>query len=68
MAVWSQFVVPFTVFLLNACDGSPALERNFDLCIPRKGTPRPQSQFPQSCVCEQSTYSQDRSTSFPAAE
>ncbi len=41
------------------------LNRNFDLCIPRKGIARPQSQFPHSCVCERST---DRSTYFPAAE
>ncbi len=26
-----------------------------DLCIPRKGIAQPQSQFPHSCVCEQST-------------
>ncbi len=28
-----------------------ALHRNLDLCISRKGTARPQSQFPHSCVC-----------------
>jgi hypothetical protein len=39
----------------------PALQRNFDLCIPRNGIARPQSRFPHSCVCERSTYSQDRS-------
>ncbi len=40
------------------------LQRNFDLCIPRKGIARPRSQFPQSCVCERFIYSQDRSTYF----
>jgi hypothetical protein len=33
-----------------------ALQRNFDLFIPRKGTARPQSQFPHSCVCERFIY------------
>jgi hypothetical protein len=41
------------------------LQRNLDLCIPRKGIARPQSQFPHSCVCERSHV---RSTYFPAAE
>ncbi len=45
-----------------------ALQRNFDLCIPRKGTARPQSQFPHSCVCERFIYSHDRYTNFSAAE
>jgi hypothetical protein len=27
-----------------------ALQRNFGLCNPRKGTARPQSQFPHSCA------------------
>jgi hypothetical protein len=45
------------------------LQINFDLCIPRNGTARPQSQFPHSCVCERFIYySHDRSTCFPAAE
>ncbi len=34
-------------------------ERNFDLCIPRNGTARPQSQFLHSCVCERFIYSHD---------
>jgi hypothetical protein len=34
----------------------PTLQRNLDLCISRKGIARPQSQFPHSCVFEQSTY------------
>ncbi len=33
-----------------------ALQRNLDFCILRKGIVRPQSQFPNSCVCERSTY------------
>ncbi len=33
-----------------------ALQRNFELCIPRKGIARPESQFPHSCVCERSIY------------
>jgi hypothetical protein len=41
-----------------------ALERNFDLCIPRKGTARPQSQFSQPCVCKRFIYSHDRSPIF----
>ncbi len=45
-----------------------ALQRNSDLCIPRKGTVRPQSQFPHSCVCERFIYSHGWSTYFPAAE
>jgi len=44
------------------------LQRKSHLCIPRKGISRPQSQFPHSCVCERFLYSQDRFTSFPAAE
>ncbi len=43
-------------------------QRKSHSCIPRKGIVRPQSQFPQSCVCERFIYSQDRSTYFPAAE
>jgi hypothetical protein len=46
----------------------PALKRNFDLCIPRKGIAPHQSKFSHSCVCERSIYSHDRSTYFPAAE
>ncbi len=49
-------------------DTMQTMQRNFDLCIPRKGTARPQSQFPHSCVCEQFIYSHDRSTYFHAAE
>ena len=47
-----------------------ALQRKSHLWIPGKGIARPQSQFPHSCVCERDlyTYSQDRSTYFPAAE
>ncbi len=41
-------------------------ERNFDLCVLRKGATRPQSKFPQSCVCEWFIYFHDRSTYFPA--
>ncbi len=45
------------------------VQRNFDLCVPRKETAWPQSQFPHSCVCERSIYSHDRfTTCFPAAE
>ncbi len=44
------------------------LQRNSNFCITRKGTERPQSQFPQSCVCERFRYSHDRSTYSPAAE
>jgi hypothetical protein len=45
-----------------------ALQRNFDLSIPRKGTGRPHSQFPNSFVFERFIYFQGRSTYFPAAE
>jgi hypothetical protein len=41
-----------------------ALQRNLNLCIPRKGIARPQSQFPHSCVCERSVYSHNRSAYF----
>ncbi len=34
------------------------------LCIPKKGISRPQSQFSHSCVCDRFIYSQDRSTHF----
>jgi hypothetical protein len=44
-----------------------ALQRNPILCVPRKKTARPQSQFPHSCLCELFIYSQDRSTYFPAS-
>jgi hypothetical protein len=44
------------------------LQINFDLCIPRKVMSRPQSQISHSFVCEQTLYSHDRSTYFPAAE
>jgi hypothetical protein len=30
--------------------------RKFETNIPKKGIARPQSQFPHSCVCEQSIY------------
>ncbi len=39
-----------------------------NLCIPRKGIARPQSQFLHSCVCERYVYSQDRSTYLAAAK
>ncbi len=45
-----------------------ALQRNFNLCIPRKGTARPLSQFLHSCVCERFIYSHQRFINFPAAE
>ncbi len=44
------------------------LQRNLNLCFPRKGIARPQSQFPHSCVCERSIYSHVLPTYFPAAE
>jgi hypothetical protein len=33
--------------------------RKFETNIPRKGISGPQSQFPQSCVCERIIYSHD---------
>ncbi len=36
--------------------GCVTQQRNLDLCIPRKGIARPQSQIPHSCVCERSKY------------
>ncbi len=42
--------------------------RKIPFCIPFLGFARPQSQFSHSCACERLTYSQDRSTYFPAAE
>ncbi len=45
-----------------------ALRQKSHLCIPRKGSAQPQSQFPHSCAWERFIYSQDRSTYFPAAE
>ncbi len=35
--------------------------RKFKKNIPRKGTARPQSQFPHSCVCKRFLYCRDRS-------
>ncbi len=35
--------------------------RKFETNVPRKGIPRPQSQFPHSCVCERFIFSHDRS-------
>jgi hypothetical protein len=35
--------------------------RQFETNIPRKGISGPQSQFPQSCVCERIIYSHDGS-------
>jgi hypothetical protein len=35
----------------NSLELAIALQRNLDLSIPRKGTARPQTQFPHSCVC-----------------
>ncbi len=46
----------------------PTLQRNFTLCIPKKGTARPLSQFPHSWFCGRSIYSHNRPTYFPAAE
>ncbi len=39
----------------NLCIAQPTAKtqyRKFETNIPRKGTARPQSQFPHSCVCE----------------
>ncbi len=44
------------------------LQRKFHLCTPRKGIVRPQSQFPNSFVCDRFINFQDQSTYFPAAE
>ncbi len=41
-----------------------ALQRKSHLCVPFRGSARPRSQFPHSCVCERFIYSQDRSTCF----
>jgi hypothetical protein len=41
---------------INALTFMHALQRNLELCIPRKGVAQPQSQFPHACVCERSTY------------
>ncbi len=57
--------ISYWIWKGNMCT---ALQRNFDLCIPRKGAARPQSQLPHSCVCGRFMYSHDRSTYFPAVE
>ncbi len=44
------------------------LQPKSHLCVPFLGIVRPQSQFPHSCVCEQSIYSQDRSSYLAAAK
>jgi hypothetical protein len=66
--IYVQYVfIAFAGNMYSVCT-SVALQRNFGLYIPRKGTARPQSQLPHSCVCERFIYSHDRSTYFPAAE
>jgi hypothetical protein len=45
-----------------------ALQKRFDLCIPRNETVRPCSQFPHSCICERFIYFHDRSTYFAATK
>ncbi len=57
-----QRVVDKTGMLVNLNIKASALQRNLDLCVLRKGTARPQSQFPHSCVCERSIYSHVRQT------
>ncbi len=47
---------PARAAMLRAITSS-TLQRNFDLCIPRKEIARPQSQFPHLCACERSIYS-----------
>ena len=56
---------PFLSHLWKECSRSCtvfALQINLNLCIPRKGIARPQSQFPHSCLCARFMYSQDQST------
>jgi hypothetical protein len=65
--LYMYVVIAFAGNMYSVCT-TVALQRNFDLCIPRKGTARPQSQLPHSCVYERLIYSHDRSTYFPAAE
>jgi hypothetical protein len=43
-----------------------ALQRNLNLCIPRKGIAQPQSRFPHSCVRERYMHYHVRPTYFPA--
>ncbi len=52
----------FEIFRLATLQGKS------HICIPFLGIPRPQSQFPHSCVCERFIYPQDWSTYFLAAE
>jgi hypothetical protein len=47
--------------LANHSNSTKTQYRKFETNIPRKGIALPQSQFPQSCVCERFIYSQDRS-------
>ena len=44
---------------LGRCRDEAALQRKSHLCIPRKGSARPQSQFSHSCAFEQFIYSRD---------
>ncbi len=64
-----------TIFIVSQCpfQNSPCIlylctEGISQLYIPLLGIARPQSQFPNSCVCERFIFSQDLSTYFPAAE
>ncbi len=56
-----------TRFASAACAAAKTQYWKFETNIPRKGTARPQSQFPHSCVCERFIYSHDRSASYSAA-
>ncbi len=62
---WNQFLSSLKVKNYRFWS---TLQRNLDLCIPRKGIARPQSQYPYPCVCERFIYSHVRSTYCPEAE
>ncbi len=57
--------IQFILYLLGSQEYGTYTAKNqyrtFETHIPRKGTARPQSQFPHSRVCEQFLYSHDRS-------
>jgi hypothetical protein len=61
------FVSECSLFTLCIIPQS-TLKLKSHLCVPRKGTAWPQSQFLHSCVCARFIYSRDRSTFFPTAE
>jgi hypothetical protein len=52
---WGRLCLPADTLFITKRTFLTKLQR-LDLCIPSKGTARPQYQFPHSCVCERFIY------------